>query len=103
MMEELNAGYEQYKNNHPDFKREVEEMERKRKEWPKTVKGLPKSKVKYTKSKAGTRYKYTLLATIRGPEARAMIESHETGEGHMYSYDTEKMDKVEIYHEETLG
>jgi hypothetical protein len=28
-----------------------------------------------------------------------MIESQQTGEGHMYSYDTEKMDKVEIYHE----
>jgi hypothetical protein len=25
-----------------------------------------------------------------------MIESQQTGEGHMYSYDTEKMDEVEI-------
>lgn len=37
---------------------------------------------------------------IRGQEARALIESHETGEGHMFSYDTEKMDKVKIYHEQ---
>ncbi len=30
MMDELNAGYEEYKNNHPDFKRVVEEEEKKR-------------------------------------------------------------------------
>jgi hypothetical protein len=48
------------------------------------------------------RYKLTLLATITGPEARALIESQETGEGHIFSHDTDKMDKVEIYHEERL-
>jgi hypothetical protein len=110
MMEDLNAGYERYKKNHPDFKREVDEMERKRKEWPQTTKKvIPKPVVKYRQATVKMcgevhklRYKLTLLATITGPEARALIESEETGEGHVFSYDTEKKDKVEIYHEETL-
>jgi hypothetical protein len=110
IMEDLTEGYERYKKNHPDFAREVDGFEKKRKEWPKTVKKLiPKPKVKYTQctstfcgEKHTIRYKLTLLATITGPEARALIESQETGEGHIFSYDTEKMDKVEIYHEERL-
>ncbi len=102
-MNRIVKGYEQYKSNHPDFAREEEEMEQKRKEWPRTIKKVtPKPVVKYKKSKAGIHYKYTLLATITGPEARALIASKETGAGCMFSYDTEKMDKVEIYHEETL-
>lgn len=58
--------------------------------------------MKYTKSKGGVRYKLTLLATIRGPEARAMIESQRTGEGHVYSYEPKSMDKLENYHEEII-
>ena len=103
MMEDLTEGYERYKKNHPDFARAEEEMKRKRKAWPQTIKKvIPKPVVKYRKSN-GIRYKYTLLATIRGPEARAFIESHETGADHMFSFDTDKMDKVEIYHEQTLS
>ena len=59
--------------------------------------------VKYSKNKAGIRYKHTLLATIRGPEARAMIEAQEAGHGcWMYSYNTEKT-TVEIYREQTMS
>lgn len=103
MMEDLVEGYEKYKKAHPSFARAEEQMRRKREQWPQTVKKvLLKPKVKYKTGKNGIRYKYTLLATIRGQEARAFIESNETGEGHMFSYDMDKMDKVEIYHEEVL-
>jgi hypothetical protein len=110
MMEDLNEGYEQYKKNHPKFAKEADQFERKRNEWPQTVKKvIPKPKVKYKQSsgyfcgeKYTHRYKLTLLATVRGQEARALIAAQQTGEGQVFSYDPKSMDKVEIYHEQML-
>lgn len=110
MMEDLVEGYEKYKKKHPSLARQEKKWKRKREEWPETCKNvIPKPVVKYSTSsgilageKVKHRYKLTLLATITGPEARALIESEETGEGHVFSYDKKKKDKVEIYHEELL-
>ena len=59
--------------------------------------------VKYSKGSSGIHYKHTLLATIRGPEARAMIEAKEASCGvWMNTYDYEKT-KVEIWREQTMS
>jgi hypothetical protein len=67
------------------------------------LKSPDKPVVKYSKGSSGIRYKHTLLATIRGPEARAMIEAQQKGYGcWMYSYNTEKT-MVKIYREQTMS
>ena len=61
--------------------------------------------VKYSKGHSGIRYKHTLLATIRGPEAKAMIDASEAENGlgccmNVYNYDKTT---VEIWREQTMS
>lgn len=49
------------------------------------------------------RYKLTLLATIKGPEAKAIAESQDKGECLYWSYDDSKGQcKLEIYEEQMI-
>jgi hypothetical protein len=52
--------------------------------------------VRYRKNKNGLRYKQTLLATIRGPQAKALSDAHC---GLYWSYDAEKK-ILRIYEEQ---
>jgi len=47
------------------------------------------------------RYKYTLLATITGPEAKAITDSQDAGHGLYWQYDDKKQ-KLEIYEDKLL-